>query len=133
VLNITILLLVSDSVIRSVICKALESEGYSVLTAGDVGLAVDWLKRCTPDLLIVRHYTKSVSGHDAALYLRTIFPSIPILILGGLLDDGRVDNREELQGFEIFPRRYKAAELLDKVKEVLLKCPPRNQIARDPE
>jgi CheY-like chemotaxis protein len=126
----TILFLASDPVIRTVICEALESEGYCVLAAGDVGSAVDRLKECTPDLFMVRHYTEGISGHDAAIYIRKMLPGIPVLIVGGLLDDDRLENREMLQGFEVFPKPFKAADLLEKVKEVLVKSPLRNRVDR---
>jgi DNA-binding response OmpR family regulator len=129
----TILFLASDPVIRSVICNALESQGYCVLPARDVGSAVDRLKGLTPDLLMVRHYTESLSGHEAAMYLRRMCPGIPLLIIGGILDDVGLENREILQGFEIFPKPFKAAELLDKVKEVLVKCSARNRAGRNSE
>jgi DNA-binding NtrC family response regulator len=122
----TILLVVSDPVIRKVLAAALESAGYVVQPAGGVGDAVARLKECTPALLIIRHYTESVSGHDAALYLRRISPGIPVLIIGGLLDDPALENREIIHGFEIFPKPFKSSELLDKVKEVLSKHPSRN-------
>jgi DNA-binding response OmpR family regulator len=115
----TILFLASDPVIRNVICEALESGGYSVLAAGDVGSAVDWVKECKPDLLMVRHYTESLSGHDAAMYLRRMCPGIPVLIVGGLLDDVRLADRAILQGFEVFPKPFTAAELVDRVREML--------------
>jgi DNA-binding NtrC family response regulator len=127
----TILFLASDSHIRRIISKALDSGGYSVLTASDIGGAVDCLKNCTPDLLMVRHYTKSISGHDAAMYLRRMCPGIPVLIVGGIIDDGGLENREILQGFEIFPKPFEAAALLEKVKNVLAKHPPRNNAAHD--
>jgi DNA-binding NtrC family response regulator len=118
-MNKTILLLASDPIIRKAICDALESQGYSVFAVGDIGLAADRIKEGTPDLLMVRHYVENISGHDAAMYLRGLCPGIPVLMVGGILDDDRLDNRERLQGFEIFPRPFKASELLDKVKEVL--------------
>jgi DNA-binding response OmpR family regulator len=117
----------SDRVNLKVIGEALESEGYFVQTAGDIGSAIDRLKECTPDLLMVRHYTDSISGHDAAMRLRRICPGLPVLMVGGLLDDVRLENREIIHGFEVFPKPFKAAELLDKVKEVLLKSSPRNK------
>lgn len=123
----TILLLASDRGIRNVIRKALESEGYSVLSANDVGSAADLLKANTFDLLIVRPYTESVSGHDAAMYLRRQCPGIPVLIVAGLLDDVELEDREALQEFEVFPKPFKAVELLDKVKEVLLTCSLRDR------
>jgi DNA-binding response OmpR family regulator len=117
----TILFLASDPDIRRVICKALESEGYYVESAGDVGTAEDWLKRLKPDLLMVRHYTESISGYDAAVFLRNACPGIPVLMVGGLLDDIHLQNREALKDFEVFPKPFSAAELLAKVREVLLK------------
>lgn len=115
----TILLLVSDPVVRSVLEETLEREGYSVLPAGDLGQAVDRLKECMPDLLITRTYVEGLPGHDAAMYLRKKCLSMRVLMLGGLLDDERLRNREALQGFEVFPRPYTATELLQKVKDML--------------
>ena len=76
-MNETILLLASDWGIRNVICKALESQGYSVLSASNLGAAADLLKAHTFDLLMVRPYTESVSGYDAAKYLRRHAPKFP--------------------------------------------------------
>jgi DNA-binding response OmpR family regulator len=117
----TILLLVSDPVVRSTLKETLELAGYTVLAAGDLGRAVDWLKDCTPDLMITRTYVEGLPGHDAAIYLRTKCLTMKVLILGGLLDDDRLQYREALQGFEVFPKPYTAAELLQEVKDVLSK------------
>jgi DNA-binding NarL/FixJ family response regulator len=92
-----------------------------VLATGDIGHAVDRLKECTPDLLITRTYVESFTGHDAAIYLRTKCLTMRVLILGGLLDDERLQYREALQGFAVFPKPYTAAELLQEVKDVLSK------------
>jgi DNA-binding NtrC family response regulator len=117
----TILLLVSDPVVRSVLEETLEREGYIVRATGDLGQAVDRLEECMPDLLITRTYVQGLPGHDAAIYLRTKCLKMRVLIVGGLLDDDRLRNRETLQGFEVFPKPYTAAELLQKVKDVLSK------------
>ena len=117
----TILLLASETVIRKVVCNALETHGYTVLTAHDLSGAENWLKDCTPHLLIVRHYIDNVTGHEAALYLRSKRPGLPVLILGGILDDPALEDREAVRDFEIFPKPYQASELIDKVKEVLLR------------
>jgi len=85
----TILLLASEPVIRNVISKALESAGYLVLSANDLSSAMDWLKRCTPDLLMVRHYREDTPGHDAAIYVRASLPGIPVLLVGGVPVDFR--------------------------------------------
>ena len=117
----TILLLVSDPVVRSVLKETLEREGHTVLAAGDLGTAVDRLKESAPDLLITRTYVEGLPGHDAAIYLRTKCPAMRVLILGGLLDDDRLQYREALQRFDVFPKPYTAAMLLQEVKHVLSK------------
>ena len=117
----TILLLVSDPLVRSVLEETLSLEGYVVLATGDLGQAVIRMKECTPDLLITRTYVQSMSGHDAAKYLRTKSPRMKVLMVGGLLDDNRLHYRETLQGFDVFPKPYSPAEFLQKVKDVLSK------------
>jgi DNA-binding response OmpR family regulator len=118
-MNASILFLCSDAVIRSVIAETLETEGYVVLAVGDLGTAVDRLQEYKPDLLIVRPYIEDISGHDAAHYLRTKRPGMLVLILSGSLDDDRLQYREALEAFEIFPKPFTAAELLKKVADVL--------------
>ena len=132
-MNKTILLLASDGVIRKVLREALEAGGYSVQAASDIGVAVDRLKESPPDLLMVRHYTDSMSGHQAARYLRTKRPGIPVLLVGGLPEDVRLENLEILEEFEIFPKPFQTAELLDKVKEVLAKRSSRDTADHNPE
>jgi DNA-binding NtrC family response regulator len=117
----TILLLVSDPLVRSVLQETLEDEGYMVRATGDLGQAVDRLKESVPDLLITRTYVESMPGHEAAMYLLTKCPTMRVLMVGGLLDDKRLQYRAELQGFEVFPKPYSAADLLQKVKDVLSK------------
>ena len=117
--RLTILLLVSDPLGRSVFREILQGEGYVVLPASDLGQAVDWLKESSPELLITRAYVDNMTGHDAAIYLRERCHSMKVLMVGGILDDDRFKHRLELQKFAVFPKPYSAAEMLEKVKEVL--------------
>jgi DNA-binding response OmpR family regulator len=122
--NKTILLLISDSLARSVIGETLEHAGYLIFPTGDLGSAADWLKRCSPDLLITRPFVSGMTGHEAAKYLRGKHPGLRVLILGGFLDDDRLEFRESLAGFEIFPKPFTGAELVEKIEEVLNKKRP---------
>src|ERR1039458_1821550 len=117
----TILLLVSDPIVRSVLQETLEREGYIVVATGDLGRAVDRLKQRIPDLLITRTYVEGLPGHEAAMYLRTKCPGMRVLMLGGLLDDERLEYRAAQQGFEVFPKPYTTAALLQEVRYVLSK------------
>jgi len=115
----TILVLMSDPIMRPVVQETLENEGYTVLPAADLGTAVDRLKEMTPDLLIIRSYVESIPGYEAARYLRTKCPGIRVLMVGGLMDDDRLRHPMMLAKIDIFPKPFTAASLIEKVKEVL--------------
>src|SRR5579864_2046359 len=110
--SMTILLLVSDDLVRSILQEALESEGFLVLPTSDLGEAVDWLKDCTPALLITCGYLANMSGHDAAKYLRKNCPRLRVLIVGGVPEDDQLQAREANEGFEVFPKPYPLSEFL---------------------
>jgi two-component system, response regulator FlrC len=116
----TILLLVSDALMREVLRDALKIAGYHVVTAVEIGAAVDRLRETRPALLITRPYINSMSGQMAADYLRTKQPGLPILIVSGFMEDDRVRDRNAIEDFHIFPKPFGRDELLKKVNEVLL-------------
>lgn len=117
--NSTILLLSSEPVVRTVMKEILERAGYVVLATGSFGAAIDRLAQFEIDLLITHPYIETIPGHEAARFLRTKNPRMAILVVAGLLDDDRLQVRAKLERFEIFPPPYTAAQLIDKVKEVL--------------
>jgi DNA-binding response OmpR family regulator len=114
-----ILLLDSEPVARASLCEALESAGYLVTIAGDLGDAVDRVTEMRPHLLIVRPYVNSMPGRMAAEYLRTRRHGLPVLILGGFIDDGRLKLKNEIDDFYSFPKPFTREDLLATVKDVL--------------
>jgi len=111
----------------SVMRETLEREGYLVFPAGELGTAVKWLNDSTPDLLITRTYVSGMPGHEAAKYLRNKCPHMRVLMVGGLLEDDRLKYRMALERFEVFPKPYTSAQLIEKVKEVLGKVDGKTQ------
>lgn len=118
-MELTILLLMSEPLVRVVIQEVLERAGYLVMATGDLGTAVDRISECKPDLLIISPYVETITGHDAAKYLQARCPTMRILMVAGLLDDTRLEYRAELERVQIFPQPFTADELLDKVRELL--------------
>ncbi len=115
-----ILILGSEPVVRRVMTEALEHAGYMVLATGSLGGAVDMLAYANIELLITHPYIDNIPGHEAAKYLRERNPNkMGILIVAGLLDDDRLVYRADLERFEIFPPPFTAAQLIEKVKQVL--------------
>lgn len=115
----TILLLSSEPVVRSAIRETLECAGYLVVSADNLGTAVDRLAEGPVDLLITHPYIAEIPGREAALYLRTKVPGIPVLMVAGLLEDDRFRNWNDIDRLEIFPRPFTAAQLIQKVGTVL--------------
>jgi DNA-binding response OmpR family regulator len=114
-----IMLLDSERVMRASIRDALEEAGYMVITAGDLGKAVDRLEEMRPDLLITRPYINSMPGWMAAEYLRTRRNGLPVLIVAGFMEDDRTEVRNAIQDFFCFPPPFRRADLLAEVKKVL--------------
>lgn len=114
-----ILLVCSDPVMRQVLREVLDDKGYTVIPAGDLGAAVDRLLETRPDLLIIRPYLSSIAGHDAAMYLRTKAPGMPVLLVDGMIEDDRLLYRESLKSIDVFPKPFTTAEFLEKVQQVV--------------
>ena len=115
----TILLLISEPLMRQVTREVLERAGYAVMATGDLGTAVDRMDESKPDLLMIAPYVDTMTGHDAAKYLQGRSPGLRILMMAGLLADDRLLNRAELEQVEIFPEPFTGRELVAKVKQVL--------------
>jgi CheY-like chemotaxis protein len=115
----TILILISEPLVRQVIREVLERAGYFVMATGDLGTAVDRLGEASPDLLIIAPYVETISGNQAAQYLQSRCLSMRILMVAGLLADDRLEYRAELEKVEIFPRPFTGPQLLNKVQEIL--------------
>ena len=115
----TILLVDSDPVMRAVFRDALQSPGYWILEAGDLGVAVDRLDEAHPDLLIIRPYISGMPGRTAANYLQSRQHGLPVLIVGGFVEDERLINQSAVDEFFTFPQAFSRSALLAKVKDVL--------------
>jgi two-component system, NtrC family, nitrogen regulation response regulator GlnG len=115
----TILLLVSEPLVRQAMREALARAGYTVLATGDLGTAVDRMSESRPDLLIVAPYVETIPGHQAAKYLQGRRPGLPLLMVAGIMADDRLQTRAQLEGIEVFPKPFTGSELLAKVRTIL--------------
>jgi len=118
-LESTILLFISEPLVRQVIREVVERAGYVVMATGDLGTAVDRLGECQADLLIISPYVETISGHEAAKYLQSRCPSMRILMVAGFLADDRLRYRAELERVEVFPHPFTGEQLLEKVRSIL--------------
>jgi DNA-binding response OmpR family regulator len=115
----TILLLISEPLVRQVMREELERAGYTVLATGDLGTAVERLSETPPDLLMISPYVETIPGHQAAKYLQSRCQGMRLLMVAGLLEDDRIQTRAELEQMAIFPQPFTGSQLLEKVRAVL--------------
>ena len=95
----TILVLVSDPLMRDILHDVLATAGYTVVVTGDLGKAVDRLREMRFDLLVTRPYINSMAGQTAADYLRTKQPGLPVLVVSGFMEDDRVRDQHSTENF----------------------------------
>ena len=113
------MILDAEEVVRSVITRILEREGYTVHATGDLQSATELVKNCAPDLLLTNLYIPGTTGHDAALLLRAMCPNMRVLVVAGLPDDRLIYDRTNGEGFAAFPKPFNAKQLTEKVRSVL--------------
>jgi len=62
----------------------LEAAGYTVLLASDGADGINLAKRCSIDLVVLDHEMPRMTGTEVAEHLRSIQPSLPIIMVSGL-------------------------------------------------
>ena len=99
--------------------NTLEKLGYTVIQAANGNEALEHFHadtgRCI-DLLLSDVIMPELSGRELAGRIRVIYPEYPILFMTGYtekLQDGRLD------GIELLSKPFSAAELSDRVRQVL--------------
>jgi CheY-like chemotaxis protein len=117
--NASVLLLVSDPPMRTVLHDILDRAGCLVVAVDSLGPAVDRLKVMRPDLLITRPFINSMPGAMAAHYLRTWCPGLPVLIVDGFADDERVNVPLAVDEIHVFPKPFAPHLFLEAVKGIL--------------
>src|SRR5947209_6240653 len=114
-----ILVLDSEPVVRRLIAAILEGEGYSVSATASLDDAISSIKADRPALVITNVALPRVTGHDAMYLLKSQFPALPVLMVSGLPDAEVIDRWCGEAGFDVFPKPFKPAELISKVREML--------------
>ena len=109
----------SESMVRTVVGVVLEDAGYRVRTTGDFEAGLEMVRSDAPDLLITNVFLRGISGHDAILRLRGEFPDMRIMMASGIPDSQDVQRWMREERFDAFPKPFTADALRRKVKQLL--------------
>jgi DNA-binding response OmpR family regulator len=114
-----ILVLDSEANIRKVISLILSRAGHDVCGTGDFAAAIAMIRESQPDLLLTNVNLKGITGHEAMHKVREDFPELPVLMVSGLPDDKLIREWIDAPDFDVFPRPFSPASLVEKVRQML--------------
>ncbi len=117
----TILLVEDELVVRRLVAEILESNGYTVLQAGDGPSALELLRRHTGplDLLVTDVVMPGMSGPDVAGAVAAMRPGAQVLYISGYTDSSVGQHGVLEPGIAFLQKPFAADVLTRKVREVL--------------
>jgi CheY-like chemotaxis protein len=117
----TVLVVEDDGAVRDIVCRILQSNGYSVLEAHNSEEAMKICEKYeTPILLLVSDVIlPDIDGPALAKRLATARPEMKTLFISGYADDAVVRHSVLEPGLAFLPKPFTADILARKVREVL--------------
>ena len=116
-----IVVLDPEPVVRSVLCDILERSGYQVESVETFQQAIEVIENAKPDLILTNVYLPGIAGREAIRRLKELRPELPVLMVSGLPDEDLIGEWVGRDGFDTFPKPFKAQELLHKVRTMLVR------------
>ncbi|MBS1822775.1 MAG: response regulator [Acidobacteria bacterium] len=116
----TILVVDDDADIRSLLRTFLEHEGYRVHTCEDADRAVHIFRRSPAiDLLITDFSMPGRNGMDLAREIKSIRPSLPVLIVSGMMMEPVELEQMRIRNWTFLPKPFLLPKLLAEVHRIL--------------
>ncbi len=116
-----VLVLEDQPSVRKFLCKTLERQGYTVLSATDGAEAIDRARSATPpvDLIVSDVHLPDISGPETVATLRAEHPDLQVIYISGYTDlprdaDGRLED-----GFELIAKPFSVDHLLSRVRSLM--------------
>jgi CheY-like chemotaxis protein len=117
----TVLLAEDQADVRLLTSTILESLGYSVLEAdsGAKALEISGQFQGRIDLLLTDVIMPGMTGRGLAKRLRSLRPSIKVLLVSGYAEADRPQSRGSESEFDLLPKPFTPSALAAKVREIL--------------
>ncbi len=122
----TLLVVEDDARVRGVTVRALQTNGYEVLTAGsgEEALAIARGRTGRIDLVVTDVVMPGMSGREVVDALRRNLPGLKALFVSGYTQDAIARRGVLDEGVEFLPKPFTPATLAARVREVLDARPP---------
>lgn len=123
----TILVVDDEEYIQRILSFALTAEGFEVETASDGEEALEMIRECRPDVVVLDLMLPVVDGLGVLRSIRENRETnqIPVVVLSAKGRD--MDRQAALQGGanDYVTKPFNPARLIEKVQELLASTPPR--------
>lgn len=116
----TKILVVDDEVpIRKLLRVGLGSQGYGILEAGNAKAAIEQIKKCTPDLVVLDLGLPDISGHDLLASWRREGMTLPVVILSSRTDEAGIVKALDLGADDYLTKPFGMNELIARIRVAL--------------
>ncbi len=117
----TVLVVEDDGAVRDIVCRILQSSGYSVLetSSSEEALKISEKHEAPIHLLLSDVILPDLDGHTLAKRLAPMRPKMKALFISGYADDTIVRHGVPGPGLAFLPKPFTADALARKVREVL--------------
>jgi CheY-like chemotaxis protein len=99
--------------------KALETDGFEVLTVTSGKAALDAVRRRRPDLLVLDLNMPEPDGFDVLKIERSQFPYLRILVISGYLNGALLEAAKLVGAIATIQKPFEPGMLVTKVRELL--------------
>jgi len=116
-----VLVVDDDRAVRRVIAALLRRQEFDVQEAESAEEALTVLRAVAPpvDLVVSDVRMPGMNGFELALELRTLHPTLPVLLVSGFVDDVAVHQRIEAEGLTLVNKPFDVPSFLSRVKHSL--------------
>ena len=125
----TILVVEDDNSVRSLVKRVLENSGYRVITASNGDEAVKECERNADkiDLLLTDVIMPRMNGRELTERIKKDHPQMHVLFMSGYTDNAIANHGVLESGVNFIGKPFAAADLSEKVQEILGSAPDRNE------
>jgi DNA-binding NtrC family response regulator len=115
----TILVVDDEDALRNVLSSELQSEGYSVVSAGDGDEAINILQQKTFDLVLLDIKMPRVDGFEVLRFIKERFDKTKVIMLTGFADLKNAIESKKLGAEDFVSKPYDLVDLLTTIERVL--------------
>ena len=117
-LRANLLVIDDDPQIRGMLVELLERHGYNVHAAADGSEGLDWMRRQTPDVVLLDLAMPELDGAATLKEIRKDWGSLPVIVYTGYAESDLVKRALAFSPFTLLAKPCPAAQLLETVHKV---------------